>query len=75
MLKRLIVAAAAAGLMTSPVAAADPGPGPAPAHETVEGLSLFDSYASPLIMFLIIVGLGTGIALLVDTDGDEPSSP
>jgi hypothetical protein len=72
-LKKLIVAAAVAGLMTSPVAAADPAP--APAQETVGGLPFFDSYASPLIMFLIIVGLGTGLALLINTDGDEPTSP
>jgi hypothetical protein len=73
LLKRLIAAIAAATLMTSPVAAA--APAAVPAEETIDGLSLFDSYASPLIMFLLIVGVGTGIALLVDTGDDEPSSP
>jgi hypothetical protein len=75
MLKSVIAAAAAIGLMASPVAAA--GPAPVPAEEVVDGQPLFDSYASPLIVFVLIVALGTGLALLIDTggDNDRPSSP
>jgi hypothetical protein len=71
MLKSLIAAAAAIGLMASPVAAAGPT---IPAEETVEGQQLFDSYASPLIVFVLIVALGTGLAFLIDGK-DEPTSP
>jgi hypothetical protein len=80
-LKKLVVAAALAGLVASPVAAADQAP-PAPlasgeivpASEQVEGQAFFNSTAGPLIMFAIVVAIGVAIALLIKTD-DEPASP
>jgi len=79
-LKKLVVAAAVAGLVVSPVAAADQSTPLAssevvPAAEQVEGLpSFFNQTGGPLIMFAIIVAIGVGIALLIKT-GDEPASP
>jgi len=75
-LKKLIVAAVATGLVTSNVLAA-PAPAPvqvAPAQETLDGQHLWDSTSSPVILFLVVVALGVAIALLVKND-DKPASP
>jgi len=80
-LKKLVVVAAIAGLVASPVAAASPAAGTrlgstevAPAPETVDGEPFFNSTGGPLLMFALIVAIGVGIALLIKTD-DEPASP
>ena len=81
MLKKLVVAAALAGLVASPVAAADQTPAAplatpeiVPAPEQVEGDAFFNSTGGPLLMFALIVAIGVGIALLIKTN-DKPASP
>jgi hypothetical protein len=73
--KRLVVAVAVTGLITSPVAASTQAPpAPVPAQEEVNGMPFLNSSMGPVLLFLLVVVLGTTIALLVNTK-DEPSSP
>jgi hypothetical protein len=74
-LRKLIVAAVATGLITSSTLAAPAqAPVPAPAQESVGGQQLWNSTTSPVLLFLVVVGIGVAIAFLADSK-DKPASP
>jgi len=80
-IKKLLVAAASIGLMTSPVLAAGPAPGTpvgglevAPASETVSGNQLEGS-SWLLWGGLAVAAIILAIILLHDDDKDHPASP
>ncbi|HJQ18268.1 MAG TPA: hypothetical protein VJ859_14865 [Allosphingosinicella sp.] len=82
MLKSFSIAAAAAALMTNSALAAPSGATPsAPApsqvaapEEGITGQLLWNSTSSPVLLFLLVVAIGTGIALLTKSH-DKPASP
>lgn len=79
--KRFSIAAAATALMANSALAAPVAAPSAPIpsqvaapEEGITGQQLWNSTTSPVLLFLIVVALGTGIALLTN-NGDKPSSP
>jgi hypothetical protein len=79
--KRFAIAAAVAALMTNSALAAAPAARAAPVstqviapEEGLDGQQLWNSTTSPVLLFIVVVAIGVGIALLVKTH-DEPASP